>query len=84
MVGFANITVVPSLDLPPPDFTANASDGQVALTWTALPDSTTFNVMRSVQEGGPYTTIATVPTPSYTDTGLANGTSYYYVVAANY
>jgi phospholipase C len=84
LTGLANITVVSSLDLPPPGLTANASDGQVALTWTTLPGSTTFNVMRSSQEGGPYTTIATVPTPSYTDTGLRDGRSYYYVVVANY
>jgi phospholipase C len=84
LAGFANITVVPSLDLPPPGLSANASDSQVMLTWTALPGSTTFNVMRSTQEGGPYTAIATVSSPSYTDTGLTDGTSYYYVVRAHY
>jgi phospholipase C len=84
LVGFANITVVSSLDLPPPGLAANASDGQVTLTWTALAGSTTFKVMRAIQQGGPYTTIATVSTPSYTDTGLTNGTSYYYVVRAHY
>jgi phospholipase C len=83
-MGFGTITVVSSLDLPPPGLTANASDVQVALTWTALTGSTTFNVLRATQEGGPYTTIATVSTPSYTDTGLTDGTSYYYVVRTHY
>ena len=32
--------------------------------------------------GGPYTTIASPTTTSYTNTGLANGTTYYYVVSA--
>jgi phospholipase C len=82
--GAGTITVVPSLDLPPPDLTANASDGQVALTWTALPNSKTFNVMRSTHQNGPFSTIATVTTPTYTDTGLTDGTSYYYVVRAHY
>jgi phospholipase C len=84
ITGLANITVVSSLDLPPPDLTANASDGQVTLTWTALPGSTTFNIMRATQQNGPFNTIATVSTPSYTDTGLTDGTSYYYVVRAHY
>jgi phospholipase C len=84
VLGFATLSVVSSLDLPPPGLTANASDGQVALTWTALPGSTTFNVMRSIQANGPFSTIATVSTPSYTDTGLTDGTSYYYVVRAHY
>jgi phospholipase C len=83
-LGFSTLNVVTSLDLPPSGLTANASDGQVVLTWTALPNSTTFTVMRSTTEGGPYTSIATTSTPSYTDTGLTDGTSYYYVVVANY
>jgi hypothetical protein len=32
--------------------------------------------------GGPYTQIAAPTSPSYTDTGLVNGTTYYYVVSA--
>jgi len=85
VAGIANLTVVSSLDLPPPGLTANASDGQVVLSWTAPPGSTTFNVKRATREGGPYTTIAeNVPAPSYTDTGLTDGTSYYYVVGSYY
>ena len=37
---------------------------------------------RSTTSGGPYTTVASPTTTSYTDTGLSNGTTYYYVVAA--
>src|SRR5205085_246903 len=32
--------------------------------------------------GGPYTTIASPTATSFTNTGLTNGTSYYYVVTA--
>jgi phospholipase C len=82
--GVTTITVVSSLDLPPPGLAANASDGQVTLAWTALAGSTSFHVRRGTQEGGPYTTIATTSVPSYTDTALTDGTSYYYVVVAYY
>ena len=38
---------------------------------------------RSLVSGGPYTTIASaVSGTSYTNTGLTNGTTYYYVVSA--
>ena len=82
--GYTTITVVTALNLPPPGLTANATDGQVVLTWTAPVGSVRFDVMRSLTEGGPYTTIATVKTPTYTDTGLTDDTSYYYVVDAYY
>jgi len=32
--------------------------------------------------GGPYTKLGSATSPSYTDTALSNGTTYYYVVAA--
>jgi fibronectin type 3 domain-containing protein len=57
---------------------ATAGDGQVALTWTAPANATSYGIYR----GG--TLIGTSTTASYTDTNAANGTSYnYYVVAYN-
>ncbi len=44
--------------------------------------ATNYNVKRSTSEGGPYATVATVGATSYTDTGLTNGITYYYVVSA--
>jgi hypothetical protein len=42
-----------------------------------------YNVYRSTTAGGPYTKIAALPTTSdYTDSGLVNGTTYYYVVTS--
>jgi hypothetical protein len=54
----------------------------VALSWSAPSGATSYNVQRSTTNGGPYTSIATPTTTSYTDTGVTNGTTYYYVVAA--
>jgi fibronectin type 3 domain-containing protein len=55
---------------------------QVALSWTPSTGASSYNVRRSVTSGGPYTTIATPSSPSYTDAPLTNGTTYYYVVNA--
>lgn len=63
-----------------------AGSGQVSLNWTASPYASHYNVKRAATSGGPYTTIASnVTGTSYLNTGLTNGTTYYYVVsAANY
>jgi fibronectin type III domain protein len=66
----------------PANLTATPGDSQVQLTWTASTGATTYNVKRSTTNGGPYTQIATPTSNSYTDTGLTNGTTYYYVVSA--
>jgi cellulose 1,4-beta-cellobiosidase len=38
--------------------------------------------MRSTSTGGPYQEVGTGGPASFTDTGLSNGTTYYYVVVA--
>ncbi len=70
---------------PPPAPTglqASAGNAQVNLTWNASSGATSYNVKRSTTNGGPYTTVASPTTTSYTNTGLTNGTPYYYVVTA--
>jgi fibronectin type 3 domain-containing protein len=56
----------------------------VALAWTASSGATSYNVYRGTASGGESATaIATgITSPSYSDTGLTNGTTYYYKVAA--
>jgi autotransporter-associated beta strand protein len=65
----------------PSGLTATASNGQVALSWTAN-GATTYNVKRSLTSGSGYVALANVATASYADTTAANGTTYYYVVSA--
>ena len=66
----------------PTGLQATAGNALVSLTWNASSGATSYNVKRSTTNGGPYTTIASPTTASYTNTGLTNGTHYYYVVTA--
>ncbi|MEL4106718.1 kelch repeat-containing protein [Oscillospiraceae bacterium WX1] len=66
-----------------PTLTATPGDAQVTLNWNSVIDATSYNVYRSTTSGGTYTQIATgVTGTTSTDTGLTNGTTYYYVVTA--
>ncbi|WP_424993723.1 fibronectin type III domain-containing protein [Paenibacillus polymyxa] len=67
----------------PSNLLAKAGDAKVDLNWTASPDKKEYTIKRSTTSGGPYETIASnVKTPSYSDTSVVNGTTYYYVVTA--
>jgi hypothetical protein len=71
---------------PPPAPTtlmATPGSGLVSLTWNASSGATSYNVKRSTTNGGPYTTVASgVTSTSFTNTGLTNGTTYFFVVSA--
>ena len=74
--------------LPPPmppavptGLTAVAGDSQVSLTWNGSSGAASYNVKRSTSSGGEVT-ITNVASMSFTNTGLANGTKYYYVISA--
>ncbi len=67
----------------PTGLSATAGNAQVALSWTAAAGATSYNVKRSTTNGGPYSNVATnVTATTFTNTGLTNGTTYYYVVTA--
>jgi hypothetical protein len=67
----------------PGGLAATPGSAQISLTWTAASGATFYNVHRATVSGGPYTTIkSNLNATSYTDTGLTNGTTYYYVVTA--
>ena len=72
----------PALPAAPTSLSATAGNQQVSLSWTASSGATSYNVMRGSANGGPYTQLAAATTTSYVDTGLTNGTTYYYVVVA--
>ena len=67
---------------PPTGLTAAAANSQVSLSWDASPGATSYNVKSALVSGGTYATIANVATSSCTNSGLVNGTTYYYVISA--
>jgi fibronectin type 3 domain-containing protein len=76
---------VPSDELAAPaNLASTARDGEVSLTWNPSPDADSYNIKRGTVSGAVYETIdhVTHPLTVYTDTGVVNGTTYYYVVSA--
>ena len=70
----------------PTGLSASPGSTQIALDWTdnTEPDLAGYNVYRSLTTGGPYTQVnpSLVVASTYLDTGLTNGTPYFYVVTA--
>lgn len=83
---FDNVTLAggDSTVLPgPTGLTAQPGNTQVTLNWNAVNGAASYTLKRATVSGGPYTTVATgLAALNYIDTGLSNGTSYYYVVLA--
>lgn len=60
---------------------AAPGNGQVSLSWSPVTSAVSYSVWRATSPGGPYT-LLDLPAagPSITDTGLTDGTTYFYVV----
>ena len=63
---------------------AVAGDGTVMLNWSTVSAANSYNIYLSTTAELPGTLRASVTAPvtSYLDTGLTNGTPYYYIVTA--
>jgi YVTN family beta-propeller protein len=68
----------------PTDLIAQAGDTTVTLHWNANPEPNVvaYELSRAVTSGGPYAVVGSTTGTSFSDTGLQNGTTYYYVVRA--
>ena len=79
----ASGTTLNSITLAAPgNVTASPGNRKIVLNWNAVAGATSYNVKRSAPSSGSYPTIASPVTTNYTDTGLVNGTTYYYVISA--
>jgi fibronectin type 3 domain-containing protein len=81
------VSIAPVASGPPPvpgGVSASAGNGQVTVSWSASGGATSYNLFRSTTAGGEGTTpiVSGITTTSYTNTGLVNGTKYFYRVAA--
>ncbi|HVR85207.1 MAG TPA: SBBP repeat-containing protein [Planctomycetota bacterium] len=79
-----SFTVTPQGPPPPPSgLNAQGGNGQVLLTWNVTAGATSYTLLRSTTEGGPYTVVPIGITQNFAiDTGLSNATTYYYIVSA--
>ncbi|HEV2207633.1 MAG TPA: glycoside hydrolase family 2 TIM barrel-domain containing protein [Verrucomicrobiae bacterium] len=66
----------------PVNLTATASDGQAYLHWDFGFATTSYHIKRATASGGPYSLLANSSAVAYTDSGLTDGTTYFYVVSA--
>jgi hypothetical protein len=82
----ASVMVLSAANQPPftpTGLTASSSNAAISLTWNTAVAADSYMIGRSTITGGPYANIASgVTATTYLDTGLINGTAYYYVVAA--
>jgi len=78
------VSVLPS-GPPPVPVGVTATPGYIAsigVSWTPSFGATLYNIKRSTNSGGPFTTAATSANPFFTDSGLVAGLTYYYVISA--
>lgn len=78
-----NATIVmTSPPLAPTSLSAVPGDSQITLQWTTVPNAAAYYLYRGLSSGNETTlVVGNYAGTSYTDTGLANGTTYFYVVA---
>lgn len=67
----------------PTGLVAVSGDGEVALSWNASGNASSYNIKRTTSSNGVYSVIATnITTLGFTNSGLSNGTIYYFVISA--
>lgn len=78
------ITAVSAAPFAPTGLTASAGNAQITLNWNGSSSATSYNIYRGTSSGAESATpiVTGVTAADYTDTGLTNGTTYYYKVKA--
>jgi hypothetical protein len=82
-VGPAGSAAVAIHDIRPPwGLKAASENNQATLTWKPVSGATAYKVWRSTVSGSYSTPLQTVTTTNFTDTGVNNATTYYYVITS--
>lgn len=58
-----------------------AGNRKVYLLWKPVSGATGYVIRRALSNDGPWTVVANVPTPAFTDTDVVNGVDYFYTIA---
>jgi len=81
--GFGSLSVGPLTPSAPSALDASGGNASVTLVWNGSARATGYIIKRSLQSGGPYSTVHTNDTSTtYLDNGLINSTPYFFVVSA--
>jgi hypothetical protein len=73
-----------AFNLPPTGLTATPGNSTVNLKWNSFNGAASYNVKRSLANGGPYALTANVAGTSFTDSNVTNNGTYHYVLSMIY
>lgn len=79
---YTNAPVAPTMPAVPTGLSVSPGSAKVFLQWNAVSGATGYQVKRATTSGGPYSTVASSGANNYTDSAVANCSSYHYVVSA--
>ena len=68
----------------PITMSASATATTINLSWATVSNATGYTIFRSTTPGSGYAALINVTAPPYSDTTVAAGTGYFYVVKANF
>jgi alpha-galactosidase len=78
----AVLSTIPAVPLAPTGLMGTPGN-PIGLAWNATRGATSYNLKRALASAGPYTNVAAVELPAFSDTNVIPGTTYYYSVSAS-
>lgn len=80
----AEVSATPQVPAPsvPTGVSATPGNSQVALAWSAVTGATSYKVYRGTATGTETVLVSGITSTGYSDTGVINGTTYFYRVSA--
>jgi len=66
----------------PKGLEGSAGENRVLLTWATTPGATAYSIKRATSAEGPYAELSSTGQTTFTDRGVATGTTYYYKICA--